>query len=504
MVKISRRAAAGALLAAALTVVTAGGLLPALPVPHSGVAARADVAPDGTRPNVVLILTDDMRADELRFLPAVRRLQRSGVTFTRALSPDSLCCPARATLLTGKLAHHHLTVGNSVETHGGYPVFAAHNDLHHLLPHWLGERGYRTAWVGKYLNELTAPRHFVQPDWTYFAPSVRHVYDYWRNTFAVNGHPRSGSGYREVFTRRLLLSLVTAWSPGPQPFFIVDSTLAPHESRDAGSSLLPRTQRSHATLHPGRLRVSPAVGELDLSDKPRWLQEAAASQGDPPAYPDALEVKRVGALMSVNRTVHDLIETLREQHELRDTVVIFTSDNGFMLQEHGVGSKNKAYDESLHVPLVVRGPGFRGRVRADQTVSLADVTATVLRLAGDVRRHGGDGVALQDVLAAPRSFDARPVLIEGSAALYPHRATLPTDSIGRFYSGAVWGPYSLVRYETGDWEFYDRSSDPWQLDNTYTANPPPGSPQDLLRNWYLAHVDCRGRACNARVDAAVG
>ncbi len=95
----------------------------------------------GDRPNIVVVLTDDMRADELRFLPAVRRLRDSGVTFTRAISADSLCCPARATLLTGKLAHNHLTIGNYPKTFGGYPVFAAHNDIEDLLPQLAGRRG---------------------------------------------------------------------------------------------------------------------------------------------------------------------------------------------------------------------------------------------------------------------------------------------------------------------------------------------------------------------------
>ena len=153
------------------------------------------------------------------------------------------------------------------------------------------------------------------------------------------------------------------------------------------------------------------------------------------------------------------------------------------------------------MPLVVRGPGFRGGVRAGATVSLADVTATIRRAAGVRQTHGADGLSLQDVLADPTSFADRPVEIEGSTALYPHRDTLPIDPIGRFYTGAVWGPYSYVQYETGDREFYDRTTDPWQLDNTYVEHPAPGSPQALLQQWYDAHVDCRGAACNDRLPA---
>jgi len=149
--------ACAALLASLLT-----ALSPTLDVPPASASERG--AAGTAQPNIVMILTDDMRADELRYLPAVRRLQRSGVTFTRTISADSLCCPARATLLTGKLAHNHLTVGNSVATHGGYHVFAEHNDIQDLLPQWLDTRGYRTGWIGKYLNDFGGARDFDQPD----------------------------------------------------------------------------------------------------------------------------------------------------------------------------------------------------------------------------------------------------------------------------------------------------------------------------------------------------
>jgi arylsulfatase A-like enzyme len=153
----------------------------------------------------------------------------------------------------------------------------------------------------------------------------------------------------------------------------------------------------------------------------------------------------------------------------------------------------------VQVPLVVWGPGFGGGVEAAATVSLADVTATIRRAAGVSRPHGADGLALQSVLANPTSFARRPMEIEGSVGSYPHRDTLPTDAIGRFYTGAVWGPYSYVQYETGDREFYDRTTDPWQMDSSYVEHPAPGSPQALLQQWYDAHVDCRGAACNDRL-----
>lgn len=490
-------------LVAAVSAVTAsllalGGVFPVSatdPAPSTGHVSRTT---GQTRPNIVVVLTDDMRADELRFLPAVRRLQSSGVTFTQALSADSLCCPARATLLTGKLAHNHLTIGNGAASHGGYQVFAEHNDLERLLPQWLDNRGYRTAWIGKYLNGIPGLGlpDFRQPDWTYFAVPVARIYDYRAHTFAINGRVDTGDEYREVYTRRLLLSRVRAWSPDARPFFILYSALAPHMTGlGEDGSAPPRVQAVHRDFDPFRLEVAPSVGETDVSDKPGWLQDSVAETGLR-SYPVRLETHRVEALLSVNDTVRHLMATLKALHETRRTIVVFTSDNGYLLEEHNLTGKNKAYHESVQVPLVVRGPGFRGGVEAGATVSLADVTATIRRSAGVTRAHGADGLPLQDVLADPTSFARRPVEIEGSVASYPHPDRLETDAIGRFYTGAVWGPYSYVQYQTGDREFYDRSTDPWQLENTYSRHPTPGSPQAFLQAWYDAHVDCRGAACN--------
>jgi arylsulfatase A-like enzyme len=484
---------------AAVAVSLLGSLVASLTTSPSQAVPSAATAAD-SRPNIVVVMTDDMRADELRFLPAVRKLRRSGVAFTRALSADSLCCPARATLLTGKLAHNHLTVGNNTATYGGYQFFAEHNDIEDLLPQWLHERGYRTSWIGKYLNELGAREDFDQPDWNYFAPAVNHVYDYWASGFSINGTYHYERGYREVYARRLLLQRIRAWAPSPRPFFVLYSSLAPHK-KQAGDHgwTKPARQRRHDGFRASRLSVRPSVGETDLSDKPDWLQRYAERLGAPRTYPREFERHRVEALLSVNDTVRELVATLRHEHELSQTLLVFTSDNGFMLHEHDLIDKNKAYDESVHVPLVMRGPGFLGGARVGSTVSLADVTATILRSAGASDTHGGDGVPLQDVLADQVSFGRRPVEIEGSAAQYPLRTTLPTDPLGRFYTGAVWGPYSLVHYETGDWEFYDRDIDPWQLQNSYVEHPTRGSPQDLLHQWYDEHVDCVGSACNDRL-----
>ena len=238
------------------------------------------------------------------------------------------------------------------------------------------------------------------------------------------------------------------------------------------------------------------MGETDVSDKPAWLQAYVAETGLR-TYPVRLETHRVEALLSVNDTVRDLMATLEDLHETR------THHRRLHLRQRvpAAGARPGREEQGLQRVRAgtARGAGAGLRVgacEAGATVSLADVTATIRRAAGVTRAHGADGLPLQDVLTDPTAFVRRPVEIEGSVQAFPHRENLDTDAIGRFYTGAVWGPYTLVEYQTGDREFYDRSTDPWQLDNSYSLHPTPGSPQALLEKWYDAHVNCRGAACN--------
>lgn len=191
------------------------------------------------------------------------------------------------------------------------------------------------------------------------------------------------------------------------------------------------------------------------------------------------------------------------QGDLDRTLFVFASDNGHMLGEHGLESKAVPFQESTRIPLLVVGPGFRGGVTVDQEVALPDLTATVLRTAGEPRRitarHDLDGLALHDFVGDPAYRHRRPTLLEGNAQklLVGEERLYPVDRIGRGYRGVVWRDWLLVRYLTGEREFYDLGRDPWQLTNRYRPRAPAGSRQALLGRWLTAHADCVGEECNA-------
>jgi arylsulfatase A-like enzyme len=185
------------------------------------------------RPNVVLITSDDQSLSDLRWMPRTRRvLGDAGVTFTSMLSPHPLCCPARANLLTGQYAQNSGVRSNAGPLLGGFRAL----DRRHILPVWLQGVGYRTAFVGKYLNGYENHLERVgdepggrQPGWTQWNPIVAHVDEYFGSTFYDNGARRTfARQHSSDVIRRYTGDYIRQFADEPQPFFVWAAHYAPH------------------------------------------------------------------------------------------------------------------------------------------------------------------------------------------------------------------------------------------------------------------------------------
>ncbi len=476
-----------------------------LPLWSPVLAAPAPVSsPERTRPkpNVIVIFADDMRLSDLDHLPGVQRLARRGVRFTHGVSPDSLCCPARATLLTGKLAHNHRTIGNSPGSFGGNTVFVANNPRSQRLPAWMQDAGYRTGYIGKYLNS-SPKKPFQPPDWNYFAVPYKRVYSYRHNVFSITTRRVAETRYREAFQRDLLMRKVRAWSRSDTPYLLFYSSLAPHATPGKDGGWVPPTPgEGHGDDRVTGLSRNPATREADLSDKPRWLRRKAADKD--PYFKRAAARQRIRSLMSVEDTVVRLERFLAAHPaERRRTIVVFTSDNGYLNGEHRLSGKNYAYQQSLRVPLLVAGPGFPAGTRSGTLVGLQDIPFTAMRAAGITDRHGADGVPLQRILARPDDHRRRAMVVEGSSGGYGGGWRDHHDAIGRFYRGAITRALTYVEYADGaegytggSREFYDRATDGrWELANRI-SHPDYAPQRSRLVTWFRDHLDCRGTACN--------
>ena len=544
-----RPAARGRLVLASLltllVVALAGGVavgLAAAPVGGSGGAGgSASLSASGSgaatgrasripaRPNIVTIMADDMRYDDLRFAPHVRQLfARGGTQFRNSFSSYPLCCPARASFLTGELAHNH-HVYSHVDPYG----FKAFDDSRTVAT-TLHRAGYRTAFVGKYLNGYGAQRSkvsgrpsytWVPPGWDQWfgaveRPDAQHTpggtYNYMRTVYNINGRPsgrRFHGEYQTDTLGRFARNLAHGFSRGERPFFLYLSFVAPHhggprEPDDPRSQRLrgrpveyptparpqrvkgyfDRTVQRGPGVPPGRAQPDPRT-----MDMPWFLRRPPFNAHDRAAVAEVTR-QRAEAVRVLDQQVGRLIDQLRRDGTLDETVVMFTSDNGYFLGEHQMrGGKILAHEPSLRVPFLVRGPGVPTGQRRWSPVTTVDQTATILDLAGATRAHPLplDGRSILPDVARDRGWD-QALLDEALLEVVPRKDQAfrdPRSSIG--IRTARW---SFIRYRDGSGELYDLRRDPDELVNLYRRRDHAGVRSALQQVWRRAK-DCRGADC---------
>jgi N-acetylglucosamine-6-sulfatase len=411
----------------------------------AGLAAPAGAA---TRPNIVVIVTDDQRADALDRMPAVRsRLAGAGITFANAFVGNPLCCPSRATLLTG-LHSHSTAVWNNEIPFGGHATFAASRAENRTIAVALDAAGYRTIFVGKYLNGYSGPD--VPPGWDDWR-AFNGAPGYFGYELTVNGRRvRYGHDAREYSTDVLGGKAARAAATAREPFLLVFSPAAPHRP----ATPAPR----HANV---RLRLPgfapPSFGERDLSDKPAYVRAGARPLN---AAQARFRERQYRSLLAVDDAVARILDALERSGRLHDTIVVFTSDNGVEWGEHGFPSVRKGvpYDGATRVPLVVRYDALVAGPRTEtRLISNADLAPTLAELAGV--RFPTEGRSLLPLLRGELGIEWRTELVVESAGGEDPELEIPS------YCGVRSARYSYVLYATGEEELYDLSSDPFQLES---------------------------------------
>ena len=438
------------------------GLLALVAGSHSGagVAQQAD-----DRPNVVVIQTDDQTADSLRFMANVNRLLvKQGVRFDNNFASYPLCCPSRATLLTGQYAHNHGVRGNQPPL-GGYVRL----DHTNTLPVWLQQAGYQTSFVGKYLNgygEGEGGRTEVPPGWSDWRAAVRTpgkgTQSYVGFTLNENGglvdYPPNQANYQtDVFTRKAVSSIRSGSASG-SPFFLYLAYFAPHSGlpvdeddvRAPGVSLTPSPAARHRDAFEAQpLPFPPSFDEVDVSDKPPAIKRFGRLTLDQTLAVTESYQQRLESLLAVDEGVAQIVDALRAERELANTLIVFTSDNGFMQGEHRVmpdRGKGFAYEPSARIPLVLRGLDLpRGR-RVTDVVSNVDLAPTFLALAKATPGRVVDGRSLLPLARDPLADFGRDLLLESG-----HFLGIRTDR------------YAYIAYYRRAWELYDLQKDPYQL-----------------------------------------
>lgn len=488
-----RRLALPALLVVLLTGALTAGSLPGSSGGHASAAASEAGAPGPaasrrlpTRPNVVVILADDLDESLMKYMPATRRLvMRRGARFANFFTNVSLCCPSRATLLTGKYAHNTGVDGN--EYPDGFWGFHQGEERRRTIAVWLHDARYRTSLMGKYLNEYpfveSSPSHavrptYVPPGWSDWAIAIRGQYagiDYRLNLDGRIVHKQATRDYLGDWMARRAVRQVEAAAHG-RPLFLEVSSYAPHRPEPA-SPIERSDQRLQRRIADLRYPRSPAFNEGDVSDKPRYVRRLPPLTRAQRRSYDQLFRRRVLSVTSLDRTVAMVVRALRRTGQLDETYLVFTSDNGLHAGEHRLPEgKNTPYDEDIAVPFAIAGPGIEPGTVVRNVTGTPDLAPTIVDLAGLAPRPGFDGESLVP-LARGRTPDAWRKYLYVQRGLVTrdgrvvHRGEPASAREQRLaetvpgYEMAVGRTWRYVEYAYGFRELYDIGKDPDQVRN---------------------------------------
>jgi arylsulfatase A-like enzyme len=460
--------------------------------------AEALAAPAPARPNVVVVMTDDQDFHSMSTLPNVRRILGTGGTqFTTSVVNYPLCAPSRSTFLTGQYEHnHHIGWNNPPE--GGYELF----DGRETMPVWMQRAGYRTIHIGKYLNDygLANPTE-IPKGWTDWHGTIDPTtYHYYGTTFNDNGKLHTAAGYSvDVVADKAKQAISTA-ARKKRPFFLSLAPIAPHTraetARAEGTPAVPAPRYANVFADAPLPRY-PNFDEADLSDKPTSLQSFFPDPMTAQQIADLTEHYRgrMGSLLAVNDLVGGVVKQLKKTGQDKNTVIVFTSDNGWILGEHRLrdpisetgmasGAKYVPYESSSRVPLYMAGPGVPKGRKIPGVVTNADVPATILDLANARPTRPLDGISLLPALRKPSVLDGRGVLME--TAKNPRQ--VPT------YISVRTQRYRYDRQEDGQEALYDLKVDPWEL-TSFHDDPRYAAIKAILKPAAVKLSTCQGKTC---------
>jgi len=355
------------------------------------------------RPNVLFILTDDQRADAIGLggsqhlkTPNIDRLGKEGVHFKNTFCTTSLCSPSRASILSGLYAHQHGVVDNFTEYPANFKSF----------PMVLHGEGYETAYIGKW--HMGEDNDEPRPGFDYFV-THKGQGKYYDTEFNINGERRE---VKKGYYTHVVTEMAKEWlgkDHGDKPWCLMIGHKAPH------SFYFPEPKYETTFKH---VRIPYPETASMLADKPEWIKQRLSTwhgiygplfdwrkkfpDSSPEAVKDFEAMIRAywGTIISVDDSVGQLYELLKERGDLDNTIIVFMSDNGILNGEHGMVDKRTMHEPSIRIPLVVRYPGLTAPdkpVVVDEQVLTLDMAPSLLELCGAAslgRIHGSSWVKL--------------------------------------------------------------------------------------------------------------
>jgi arylsulfatase A-like enzyme len=478
------------------------------------------------RPNVVLILTDDLDKSLMPYMPHTTSLIRDqGADFSNFYVEQSSCCPSRASILSGLYAHNHGVIGN-VWPEGGYERWKE-TEQGDDLPVWLERSGYRNAMLGKYFNEYpyhpgehlsdakkAELRSFVPPGWqSWVAPVQGNAYA--QSHYRLNVDGQVDADFHDDYLDSRLGQEAVDLVDGGDGFdfdeggqFVYYASYSPHTPYAYPKEL-------KGTFADAQYPRTPDFDEADVSDKFGLTRTREALSASDLATIDETFRKRIRSVQVLDQSVADLVQALDDQGALDNTYLIFTSDNGYIMGNHRreIGKYNQ-FQGTVNVPFYIRGPGITPGSSYDDVAGNVDIAPTIAEIAGAgtpevdgvsllSRLHGGPPLSRSFYLLG-RALTPTNTTSNGLEEVPESDVESSRSSTLNDFTGVTNGRYKLIRYTHLPYEeLYDLSKDPYELENllaqgaaSYAAMSPKGREVvDTLRAELERLTTCAGETC---------
>ncbi|RSL58160.1 hypothetical protein CEP51_014123 [Fusarium floridanum] len=499
-----------------------------------------------TRPNIVFVLTDDqdLHMDSLKFTPLIQKhLIDQGTSYKRHFCTTAVCCPSRASLWTGKLAHN-TNVTDLNPPYGGFPIFVKNGHNENYLPVWLQNAGYNTFYTGKMFNAHTV--------WNYDSPHLKgwnssdflldpNTYDYWNATFQRNHEkPKNHLGeYSTDLVANKAYAFLNEAVSANEPFFLGIAPIAPHSnvnstilnpvkgpdddvpvSDDLFRVNFPKAAKRHEHLFPDAKVPRTENFNPEKPSGGDWIRRQPRLTDEMVEFNDRHYRGRLQALQAVDELVEGLVERLEKHGILDNTYIFYTTDNGYHISQHRLQpGKECSYEEDINIPLIVRGPGVPKGGISEAVTAHVDLVPTILSLAGAPLRADFDGspipLSTSELADAPRTREHVNVEYWGwaiSEGKWGFNGGKDKRIFNNTYKAlrVVGQDYNLYYsiWCTNEKELYDMTTDPGQLRNLLHTDEADLASQTTILGYPLNDVvprldsllfvlkSCKGSTCS--------
>lgn len=442
-------------------------------------AAAAFAAAPAPRPNIVFVLVDDLRWDDLSITgnaiaktPHLDRVAREGAMFRQAFATTVICSPSRANILTGLQTHSHGIVDNTDRSAASHQLAT--------FPQALQQAGYETAFVGKW--------HMGNDD------TRRPGFDHWvclkgqgstnDPELNVNGQAVNAKGYVTDILSARVLEFLRAKHNKPFLLYYSHKAVHPETVQRADGSLSDPTLSNfipaerHKTLYAGA-KVPRRPNALAAPEGKPALQRATpglAPLGPATGSSDEVILNRLRMLAAIDESMGEVFQALETAGQLDRTLIVLTSDHGYFYGEHGLSVERRlAYEEGIRIPLFARYPALiKAGTRRNQMVLTLDFAPTFMELAGAPAPAGLHGKSLVPLFGANSSPWREAFLIEHfSENVFPRTRGLGYQAIRT----EGWKYIHYVDLSGAD-ELYDLNRDPYEMRNLIAS---PGAAGELRR-----------------------